>query len=359
MKVLVTQSFLPPLAEYTAMIEKIWDNHWLTNNGPLLVELETKLKELLALENLLFVGNGTIAIQLAIKALQLKGEIITTPYSYCATTTTILWENCTPRYADINQHDLNINADKIEELINEDTSAILATHVYGFPCDVEKIATLGKKYNIPVIYDAAHAFGVKYQGKSLFAYGDVSTCSFHATKVYHSIEGGLVVTQNVELIKNISLLRSFGHVNDDYKTIGINGKNSEFHAAMGLCNLKYFSENIRKRRLKYELYDSLLDFKQFTKPYYQDGEIEWNYAYYPLIFNSKEKCEAVIEALNKEDIFPRRYFYPSLNTLEYTGNKDICPISESVVNRVLSLPFHPDLEDEIIHKIAAIINLNA
>jgi dTDP-4-amino-4,6-dideoxygalactose transaminase len=354
----VTKSFLPPQKEYEAVISRIWESNWLTNNGPLLVELEESLKKFLSIPNFIFVNNGTIALQLAIKALKLKGEIITTPFSYCATTTSILWENLQPIFVDINPNDLNINADMIEEKITDKTSAILATHVYGFPCDIEKIMELAKKYNLKVIFDAAHAFGVKYQGKSLLSFGDIATCSFHSTKVFHTIEGGAVCCENTEIFEKIKLLRSFGHVLDDYYEPGINGKNSEFHAAMGLVNLNHLDAIIEGRKNIFKIYDGGLDFSKIRKPESNKKDLVYNYAYYPVIFDSELATENVISALNKEDIYPRRYFFPSLNTLPYLEKAQSCPTSEDIAKRVLSLPLYPDLEKEIVEKIIKIINSN-
>ncbi len=356
MRINVVKSFLPPKEDYNKYLDQIWDSHWLTNNGPLLLELEKELKNYLKSDKLLFLANGTVALQLAIKSLGLKGEIITTPYSYCATTTSIIWENCIPRFADISPDNLNINPDLIEGLINENTSAILATHVYGLPCDVDQIESLSKKYNIPVIYDAAHAFGVSLNNRSLLDYGDISTCSFHATKVFHTTEGGLVLCHDDKIFDKLSLYRSFGHVNDNYYDIGINAKNSEFHAAMGLANLPYLNSNIAKRKIVSERYDNLLNFNHIQKPFNNLSGLIYNYAYYPIILENASVCNQVIEALNKEDIFPRRYFYPSLNTLNYSKSTDSCPISESIVHRVLSIPLYPELELMIVDKIAEIIN---
>jgi dTDP-4-amino-4,6-dideoxygalactose transaminase len=235
----VTKPFLPPIDEYKEYIDGIYQRQWLTNNGPLVNELELKLKEHLNVSHLLYLGNGTIAIQIAIKALELKGEIITTPFSYVATTSSIAWENCKPVFVDIDKDTLNIDPSKIEAAINANTSAILATHVYGNPCDIDAIQRIANKHNLKVIYDAAHCFGTKYKGKSVFEYGDVSTTSFHATKLFHTTEGGAVITTNPELLKKMSYLRNFGHDGPEkFECVGINGKNSEFHAAMGLVNLK-------------------------------------------------------------------------------------------------------------------------
>ena len=207
----VTQTFLPPLEEYTKYLEKIWDSKWLTNRGVLIKELERNLKDFLGVENLLMVNNGTIALQIAIKALELKGEIITTPFSYVATVSSIVWENCQPVFVDIDEDYLTIDETKIEEAITEKTSAILATHVYGNPCNVEAIQKIAERYNLKVIYDAAHCFGVKYKGESILNWGDISTLSFHATKVFHTGEGGAVICNNEELAHKIFYSHNFGH----------------------------------------------------------------------------------------------------------------------------------------------------
>src|SRR5665213_2906716 len=236
----ITKPFLPPMPEYEKYLSGIWERQWLTNMGPLTIELEMKLKEYLKVRQLLFVTNGTVALQMAIKALALKGEIITTPFSFVATTSSIVWEGCEPVFVDIDPSSLNIDASKIELSITEKTSAILATHVYGNPCDVEAIAKIAEKHNLKVIYDGAHGFGVKISGRSIFEYGDISICSLHATKFYHSIEGGLVITKDTHLLKKIAYMRNFGFDGPEaFAELGINGKNSEFHAAMGLANLNY------------------------------------------------------------------------------------------------------------------------
>ena len=352
----VTKSFLPPKAEYEQMLERIWASEWLTNNGPLLVELEQKLQQKLDLPYLAITGNGTIAIQLAIKALNLSGEIITTPFSYCATTTSILWENMKPVFVDIRPEDLNINADLVESAITDKTTAILATHVYGNPCDVEKLEAIGKKYGLKIIYDAAHAFGVEYKGRSLLSYGDISTCSFHATKVFHTIEGGCVVCHDPALFETLRLMRSFGHVQDDYFLAGVNGKNSEFHAAMGLVNLGHLDAIISGRRQIFALYDELLNWESLYKPTERAADLVYNYAYYPVVLPDLATTLQVIQALNGENIYPRRYFYPTLNALQYIPVQYDCPVSEDVSPRVISLPLYPDLDHEMVRKIARIIN---
>src|SRR5690554_5175693 len=252
----VTKPFLPPQEEYQAYLNEIWSSGWLTNMGPLSVELEQKLTAHLRVPQLLYVTNGTVALQMAIKALDLKGEIITTPFSFVATTSSIVWEGCTPVFVDIDSESLNIDAGKIEAAITEKTTAILATHVYGNPCDVLAIEAIAKKHNLKVIYDAAHAFGVEVYGKSIFEYGDISTCSLHATKLYHSGEGGFIVATDAELLKKLAHIRNFGISSfDSFSELGLNGKNSEMHAALGLVNLNYIAAIHNKRKQLTEHYD--------------------------------------------------------------------------------------------------------
>ncbi|MBC7902881.1 MAG: DegT/DnrJ/EryC1/StrS family aminotransferase, partial [Gemmatimonadaceae bacterium] len=244
----ITRPFLPPIEEYQEYVKGIWGRNWLTNNGPLVNELELRLKHHLNVDHMLYLNNGTIALQIAIKALSLKGEVITTPFSYIATTSSIVWEGCKPVFVDIDADTLNIDSSKIEAAVTEHTSAIVATHTYGNPCDVEKIEAIALKYNLKVIYDAAHCFGTKFKGRTLFDFGDVSTTSFHATKLFHTIEGGAVFTRNPDVLRRMAYMRNFGHNGPkDFADIGINGKNSELHAAMGLVNLKYI-EDIQKSR---------------------------------------------------------------------------------------------------------------
>ena len=349
----VTKTFLPPLDEYIKYLEKIWETHWVTNQGPLAEDLESKLKEYLNVKNLLLVSNGTIALQLAIKALNLKDEIVTTPYSYVATTNSILWENCTPVFCDIENKTFCIDADKIEKLINENTSAILATHVYGFPCDVVKIKSLADKYNLKVIYDGAHAFGVNYKNQSLLNFGDISTVSFHATKIFHTIEGGAVITNDDKLNEKLFLYRAFGHLDDEYFSIGINGRTSEFHAAMGLCNLPRVNDFILKRKEINLLYRDFLKNLPLEIPVIPE-DIIYNYSYFPVFFSSEEKLLDVKKLLTENEINTRRYFYPSLNKLPYL-NTVSCPVSENIAERVLCLPVYTELEFKDIKLISEII----
>jgi dTDP-4-amino-4,6-dideoxygalactose transaminase len=350
----VTKSFLPPFEEYETYLKGIWQRNWLTNNGPLVNELELRLKEYLNVPHLLFLSNGTIALQIAIKALELKGEIITTPFSYVATTSSIVWEGCVPTFVDIDPHSLNIDASKIEEAITPHTSAILATHVYGNPCDIDAISTIAQKHNLKVIYDAAHCFGTKYKGKSVFEYGDISTTSFHATKVFHTIEGGAVFTDSAELTKKMSYLLNFGHNGPDtFAEVGINGKNSEFHAAMGLTNLKSIAAILKTRKEQSEYYNSRLKTLNVGKIKI-NPLCEFNYAYYPIIFKTEKELLKNLENLNAHRIYPRRYFNPSLNKLPYVTYKEM-PVSEDISTRVLCLPLYFDLSVEEMDLICRVL----
>ncbi|MBP6431325.1 MAG: DegT/DnrJ/EryC1/StrS family aminotransferase, partial [Ferruginibacter sp.] len=313
----VTKPFFAPINEYQQKIKKIWQNEWITNHGPLVLELEQKLKLFLNVKNLLFVSNGTIALQIAIKALNLKGQIITTPYTYVATTSSIVWEGCTPIFVDINPSTLNINVDLIEAAITPSTSAILATHIYGNPCDVEAIEKIAKKHHLKVIYDAAHAFGVKIKGKSIFEYGDISTTSFHATKLFHTAEGGAVFTKNKKLHNKMSLLRNFGHTSPTtFDGVGINGKNSELHAAIGLCNLKYAQKIMAKRKQQFLYYFKQLQGVQ-TLEQQIHNDCTYNFAYFPLVLATKSQKIKVLNILKKNNVIARQYYNPSLSTLNY------------------------------------------
>lgn len=334
----VTRSFLPPLAEYQARLNGIWERHHLTNNGPLVQELEALLRAQLAAEHLFFVGNGTIALQLAIKALDLRGEVITTPYSYVASTTSILWEGCTPVYADIDPRTCCIDPGQVEKRITERTTAILATHVYGLACDVEALERIADKYGLKVIYDGAHAFGSTWKGRSLMTFGDITTGSFHATKIFHSTEGGCVVVRDPEVAHRVLLMRQFGHANDDHFMVGVNGKNSEFHAAMGLCVLDHFPRILADRRTQWERYAAALVGRSGCALLPIADALGFNHSYFPLILDTHERMLAVQASLTADRIVPRRYFFPSLDELPYVHDAHPCPVSRSVASRVLCLP---------------------
>lgn len=350
----VTKTYLPPLEDYTKYLKMIWASNQLTNNGQLVQELESKLKEYLRVENLIYVSNGTMALQLAIKASGLTGEIITTPFSYVATTSSILWEKCTPVFVDIDESTLCIDPGLIEDAVNPRTEAILATHVYGFPCNLDAIGDIARAMGLKVIYDGSHAFGVKYLGDSIFNFGDISTLSFHATKVFHTVEGGAVVTKDKELAHRISSIRNFGHEGPEaFSEIGINAKNSEFHAAMGLCVLPGVENFIKERKKIAETYsDMLTEINIVTPTCYK--EVSYNYAYYPVIFSTENALIDALKVLNENYIYPRRYFYPSLNKLPYIGSKPM-PVSEDIAKRILCLPIFHDLSVTDVRLICDII----
>ena len=351
----VTRTYLPDLDEYTRILKRSWDKRWITNNGELLQELEEKLKAYLGLQHLLFCGNGTIVLQMALKAIGRTGDVITTPFSYVATTNAILWEKFRPVFVDIHPDDYNIDASKIESAITENTVAILVTHVYGNPCDIEKIEEVAKRNDLLVIYDGAHGFGVKYHGKGLLSYGDVSTCSFHATKLFHTVEGGSISVNKESLQEKISLFRQFGHIYDEYFSEGINGKNSEFHSAMGLAILPHIEEIISSRRVLSERYDMGLSGLSISKPKPRAGT-EQNYGYYPVLFQSEEMLIKTDDALRSKQISGRRYFYPSLNELPFLHEKYVCPVSEDISRRVFCLPLYPGFESEMLDVVCATIH---
>ncbi len=350
----VTKTYLPPIEEYISYLQEIWESNQLTNNGPLAQQLEEDLKSYLNVEHLFFVSNGTVALQIAIKTLQKQGEIITTPYSYVATTSSIIWENCKPVFVDIDPDTLCINPDLIENAITPQTIAILPTHVYGFPCPVGKLENIAQKYGIKVIYDAAHTFGVNYKYISLASYGDLSIISFHATNIFHTVEGWAIITNDDALAHRISYMRNFGHKGqEEYWGLGINGKNTEFHAAMGLCILPKISNIISAREKLSRVYHEHLKDSALRIPHPTPGT-SYNFAYFPVIFPDENALMSTIHALHDHGVFPRRYFYPSLSQLPYIQNQQM-PVSEDISHRVLCLPLYTDLPANAIIMISDII----
>ncbi len=350
----VTKTFLPPQEEYDVILKRAWDTNWITNRGSLVLELENKLKDYLAVSNIITTTNGTLPLQIAIKALGIKGEVITTPFSYVATTSSIIWEGCSPIFVDIHPEYLTIDETKIEAAITSKTTAVLATHVFGNPCNIERIESIAKKYNLNVIYDAAHCFGVKYKHKSIFNYGNISTCSFHATKLFHTAEGGALFTKSKLINDTLFYHHNFGHQGPEaFQGLGINAKMSELQAAMGLSLLPYMGDIMEGRKAICELYNKafknrnlqLLKIREYT---------EWNYSYYPVIFESEIQLEKVKEALEREKIFPRRYFYPSLNTLPYVKN-DKKLISDDISKRILCLPLYYGLLQKDVENIIKLV----
>ncbi|NGY37443.1 DegT/DnrJ/EryC1/StrS family aminotransferase [Flavobacterium sp. XN-5] len=353
----VTKTFFPPLKEYNSQLQRIWDNQWLTNRGELVVELEGKLKKHLSVSNIVVTTNGTIPLQIALKLLGGQGEIITTPFSYVATTAAIVWEHCTPIFVDIHPEYLTIDETKIEAAITNKTTAILVTHVFGNPCNTEVIEGIAKKHNLKVIYDAAHCFGVRYKDKSLFEYGDVSTCSFHATKLFHTGEGGAMFANDNELQHQMFYSHNFGHNGPlAFHGLGINGKMSELQAAMGLAVLPYMEFILGERKKAVDYYNKYLDLSRLQTLKIRENT-SWNYSYYPLIFESEDQLLKVEERLKASEIVPRRYFYPALNTIEYSKGQ-LMPIAESIASRILCLPLYVGILEEDLNRIINIINAN-
>ena len=344
----VTKPFQPSLDELNVHLQDIWKSGIFTNNGPKAQQLELELKKYLGVPDLLFLTNGTIALQLAIKALDLKGEIITTPFSYVATTSSIIWEGCNPVFVDIDKETFNIDPTLIEAQITSKTSAILATHVFGNPCDIDAIDIIAKKHNLKVIYDGAHAFGVKYKGESIFNFGDITTCSTHATKLFHTVEGGFVVSKNKDLMKRVAFMRNFGHNGPyEYSQVGINGKNSELHAAVGLVNLKHIEEIKRHRKSICEGYlNNLLRDNIFLQKWNKQSKN--NYSYFPILLNDIVNVEELLLFLNKNDIFPRRYFFPSLSSVELFSKKENTPVSLKVSSQIICLPLYVGLDPSLV-----------
>lgn len=302
----VTKSFLPPIEEFINKLQSIWDSNQLTNNGPLVKELSAALESYLAMPRIELVSNGTLALQLAIKALGLSGEIITTPFTYVATASAIVWEGCTPVFADIDEKSFCINPALIEPLINHKTSAILATHVYGIPCDVSAIQAVADKHSLKVIYDAAHCFGVMLNGKSILLSGDIATLSFHATKLFHTAEGGAVICRDEAIADRAALMKKFGHIGEEaYMDLGINAKMSELHAAMGLTILPYMGEIITRRKERHLLYKQLLQDTSLQILQIPDN-CDYNYSYFPVVFPTATAMQKTREALIANQIYPRR-----------------------------------------------------
>ncbi|MCC6542208.1 MAG: DegT/DnrJ/EryC1/StrS family aminotransferase [Flavobacteriales bacterium] len=353
----VTKTFLPPRAEFDAWLDRVYGSHVLTNNGPVHKELEETLRTRFNVAHLRLMTNGTLAIQLALRMLGVKGKVITTPFSYVATTSAILWEGCEPVFVDIDPRTCCIDPDLIEAAITPDTTAILATHVYGIPCDVEAIDRIAKKHGLKVIYDAAHAFDVTYKGKSILAFGDASTLSFHATKLFHTVEGGAVVHHTDEDDKALRFLRSFGHIGDEHYTLGMNAKMSEVHAAMGMAVLPHMDALLKEREtLSLRYVEGLPSI--CTRPSVPSGT-GYNHAYYPIILPSADLRSALVEGLVAQSIVPRRYFYPSLNKLPYVHAVP-CAHSEDMAERVVCLPLYNGLprehQDRVIAAVRGIVD---
>lgn len=359
----VTQPALPPLEEFQPYLEQIWESKWLTNGGPFHQKLEKKLAEYLGVDHLALFANGTLALITALQSLRITGEVITTPFSFVATAHSLLWNGIKPLFVDIHPETLNLDPEKIEAAITPHTTAIMPVHVYGRPCDVEKIKDIADKYGLKVIYDAAHAFAVNYKGESLLNHGDLSTMSFHATKVFNTFEGGAIVCPDAKTKKRIDDLKNFGF-HDEVTVVasGINAKMNELQAAFGLLQLKHIDKAINRRReIDAQYREQLLNVSGISFPQLPPDTV-YNYAYFPIIVKQDYPLsrEELYEELRKQEIYTRRYFYPLISEFPmYRGlpsaRRDNLPVAFEVAANVLCLPIYPALQSEDQHRIIEII----
>lgn len=353
---------MPAFEEYCAEIRELWDSRWLTNMGTKHQALEAALREYLGCEHLALFTNGHLALENLLEAFDLHGEIITTPFTFASTTHAIVRCGCTPVFCDIDPVSFTMDPGKIERLITEKTVAILPVHVYGNLCDVDAIAAIGKRYGLPVIYDAAHAFGVTRNGVSAACFGDGAMFSFHATKVFHSIEGGLAVCRDGEKLQHLNDLKNFGiHGPEEVPFVGGNAKMNEFCAAMGLCNLRHLGEEIEKRRRAVERYRERLAGVPGLQLNPVQADVCSNYAYFPVVFDGYPYSrDQVFARLAEKDIFARKYFYPLTNSFDcYRGKPGfdpaLTPVAAHVADRVLTLPLYADLDTDTVDRICDII----
>lgn len=359
-EILVTRSSMPSYEEYIEMIKPIWDSVWLTNMGDFHKRFEKELKDYLMFDNLVLFVNGHLALETAIQALELTGEVITTPFTFASTTHAIVRNGITPVFCDINPVDYTMDVDKIEDLITDKTSAIIPVHVYGNICDVERIDAIARKHNLKVIYDAAHTFGEKYKGRSVAGFGDASIFSFHATKVFNTIEGGAVTFREKWMEHRLNCLKNYGIVDPEQVVwVGGNAKMNEFQAAMGLCNLRHLEEEIAKRRRVVERYHENLSALHGVKlPSYKNG-ITPNYAYYPVVFDGfTADRNQVYDRLAEHNIYPRKYFYPLTSNFQcFDGqfSSQITPVASYIADRVMTLPCYADLSLEDVDRVCRII----
>ena len=360
--ILVTRSSMPEFDEYCEEIKELWESRWLTNMGVKHKLLQEKLVDYLAVSYIDLFTNGHVALEIALQALELEGEVITTPFTFASTTQAIVRNGLTPVFCDVNPVDFTMDVSKIEELITEKTCAIMPVHVYGNVCNLEEIERIAIKYNLKVLYDAAHAFGVKYKGRGIGAFGDISMFSFHATKVFNSIEGGALCLNDIALAKKIGRIKNFG-INgpEEVVEIGTNGKMNEFCAAMGLCNLRYVDKEIAKRKLVVERYRSHLENIQGIQLNPIQENVQPNYAYFPVFFNQEvfgAGRDEIMEALAAEGIGARKYFYPLTNTFAcYDGQYDVMqtPVALKLSKKVLTLPLYAELSLDDVDRICECI----
>lgn len=352
-KINVTKIYMPDKQKFLKYVDKIYENEWVTNNGPLVQELQTRLAEYLEVKNLILVSSGTVALEIAYKLLKLKGDVVTTPFSFVATTASIVNVGLKPVFADIDPYTFNLDPKNIEDAITDKTSAIVPVHVFGNACEIEKIEKIASNNNLKVIYDAAHAFGVQYKDRSILQFGDISTLSFHATKLFHTVEGGALIIKDDVLAEEAALMINFGIDSpDSIKTLGTNAKMNEFEAAMGLCILDDIETITLQRKEIYEQYLKLLNLDIQLK----NLDATSNYSYFPVLFKTEQQLLKVKKLLNSYDIYPRRYFYPSLDTLSYLTDKQTMKVSRDIANRILALPIYPFMDENSVAKIADVIN---
>lgn len=356
----VTRSSMPPFEEYAGLIRKLWDSHWLTNMGDFHQQLERELKEYLMAPNLSLFVNGHTALEMALQACNLSGEVITTPFTFASTTHAIVRNGLTPVFCDIRPDDYTLDAGKLESLITDKTSAIVPVHVYGNICQVEAIDRIAKKHGLKVIYDAAHAFGETVDGVGVASFGDASMFSFHATKVFNTIEGGAVVYRDAELAHEINGLKNFGILDEEtVALVGGNGKMNEFQAAMGLCNLKYVDQEIGKRRQVYRRYQLRLSDVPGIRLCPDDPKVKRNYAYMPVVFDGFRKDrDQVFAELETHEIYTRKYFYPCVNAYQCYREQfrpEDTPVALKISQQVLTLPMFADLPLDEVDRICDII----
>ena len=355
-KIFVTKATLPPKEEFLQYVDKIWDSAWLTNMGDVHNELEKNLSEFMDDMEIVLTVNGHLALELALQSLKIEGEVITTPFTFASTTHAIVRNGLNPVFCDIKKDDFTIDPEKIEKLINKNTRAIMPVHVYGNICDVEAIESIAKKYGLYVIYDAAHTFGERYKGKSVADFGDMSVFSFHATKVFNTIEGGAIALRDKNIRKSLDFLKNFGIADkENVPYVGSNAKMNEFAAAMGLCNMNHLNEYIEKRKKICERYiERLSDIKAVRLNKY-GRDTEYNYAYFPIVTENRDK---LYDALARENIFARKYFYPCTNAYECYVDRfdaDLTPVALDISKKVLTLPIYPDLDLDTVDRICDII----
>ena len=362
MSILVTRSAMPPMEEYIAEIRDLWQSRWLTNMGTKHTALQAALRDFFGAQNIELFTNGHLALELSLQALDLSGEVITTPFTFASTTHAIVRNGLEPVFCDIDAQDYTMDATKLERLVTDRTSAIMPVHVYGNVCRVEEIERVARRYGLKVIYDAAHSFGVRYRGKSTALFGDVSCFSFHATKVFHTIEGGAACFHDRELGEKLSRLKNFGIRNAEcVDGVGANAKMNEFCAAMGLCNLRHVNDDIARRKAVAERYRERLEGVCGVQLNPVQENVTPNYAYFPVVFHEQEfgsTRNEVFDALQRADIYSRKYFYPLTNTFAcFHGKYDVeqTPVARHIANRVLTLPIYPELEEAEVDRICDVI----